>query len=89
MKTGLKVVSILELIIGGLALLFGLINIVLFVAGDGAGASVAGLLMLSLFLLILNGIFDIICGILACGRQLIRPRLLLLLSSAGLPSYWL
>ena len=78
MKTGLKVVSMLELIIGIVILLFGLINIVLFaagdgagvsvavlfVAGDGAGDSVAGLLMLSLFLLILNGIFDIICGIL-------------------------
>lgn len=35
MKTGLKVVSILELIIGIVILLFGLINIVLFAAGDG------------------------------------------------------
>ena len=64
MKTGLKVVSILELIAGVLTILLGLINIVLFAAGDGAGASVAGLLMYSIILLILNGIFDIITGIL-------------------------
>lgn len=64
MKTGLKVVSILELIAGVIVLLFGLVNIVLFTAGNGAGASVAELLMFSIILLILNGIFDIISGVL-------------------------
>ena len=67
MKTGLKVVSILQIIFGALTLLLGLLASGLFAAGGAAGGAsagvVAGLIGLTVVFVILGGVFDILCGI--------------------------
>ena len=67
MKTGLKVVSILQIILGALTLIVGLLATGLFAAGGAAGAAsagvVAGLIGLTVVFVILGGVFDILSGI--------------------------
>lgn len=67
MKTGLKVVSILQIIFGALTLIIGLAASGLFAAGGAAtGVSagiVAGLIGLTVVFVILGGVFDILSGI--------------------------
>ena len=66
MKTGLKVVSILQIIFGALTLLLGLLASGLFAAGGAAGGAsagvVAGLIGLTV-VFVIGGVFDILCGI--------------------------
>ncbi len=67
MKTGLKVVSILQIILGALTLIVGLLATGLFAAGGAAGAAsagiVAGLIGLTGVFVNPGGVLDILSGI--------------------------